>query len=211
MLCEWEIAPEETGTLPHTQIHNHTNRLTQGHSLFIDTNPHPIIILVVSRDCATWGCSLLHAGSVATPCTAAHQALLSMVFPKQEYGSALPFPVGNQFHLLHPHPSFPVATQNRVSVSPIPAGRQVPPSSSASARFPISRGVVPTHVAFSSFVPSTCNQRKENAVKVTASSALWAQVCPKTTVESVSSKENCEDSFGKGLSFSWKIFQVSPC
>ena len=177
MLCEWEIAPEETGTPPHTQIYNHTNRLTEGHSTFIDTNSHPITILVFSRDCATWGCSLLHACSVATPCTVAHQALLSMVFPRQEYGSGLPFPVGNQFHLLHPHPSFPVATQNGVSVSPIPAGRKVPPSSSASARFPISRGVVPTHVPFSSSVPSTCNQRKESTVKVTASSALWAQVC----------------------------------
>ena len=93
MLCEWEIAPEETGTPPHTQIHNHTNRRIQGHSIFIDTNPHLITILVFSRDCATWGCSLLHACSVATPCTVARQALLSMVFPRQEYGSGLPFPV----------------------------------------------------------------------------------------------------------------------
>ena len=177
MLCEWEIAPEETGTPPHTQIHNHTNRLTQGHSIFIDTNPHLITILIFSRDCATWGCSLLHACSVAAPCTVARQALLSMVFPRQEYGSGLPFPVGNQFHSLHPHPLFPVASRNGVSVSPIPAGRKVPPSSSASAKFLISRGVVPAHVPSSSFVPSTCNQRKENTAKVTASSALWAQVC----------------------------------
>ena len=30
--------------------------------------------------------------TLATPCTAAHQALLSMGFPRQEYWSGLPFP-----------------------------------------------------------------------------------------------------------------------
>ena len=36
--------------------------------------------------------SLSHVWSFATPWTVAHQALLSMGFPKQEYWSGLPFP-----------------------------------------------------------------------------------------------------------------------
>ena len=70
---------------------------------------------------------------------------------------------------------------------------------------------VPEYSQLSPSVPSTCNDRKENTVSVTASSARWPQVFlllgttgrhTEGRVESVSPKEDSEDTFGKGTNFS---------
>lgn len=75
---------------------------------------------------------------------------------------------------------------------------------------------VPEYLRLSSSIPSTCDERKENTVSVTASSALWPQVFlwlrtagtqTEGRVESVSPKEDSKDTFGKGTSFSRKISQ----
>ena len=139
------------------------------------------------------------------------KSLLSSRDPRTWDG---PF-VGSQSLSPHPSPPFPGGTQNQGVSATKGAGKHPPPFLNTWTSPQQSR--VPEYLRLSSSIPSTCDERKENTVSVTASSALRPQVFlplgtagtqTEGSVESVSPKEHGEDPFGKGASFSWKISQV---
>lgn len=117
------------------------------------------------------------------------------------------------FHpILHPLSQ----EEPRIRVSLQPKEQESPPPFLNTWTSP-QQSRVPEYLRLSSSIPSTCDERKENTVSVTASSALWPQVFlwlrtagtqTEGRVESVSPKEDSKDTCGKGTSFSWKTSQV---
>lgn len=153
-----------------------------------------------------------HAHPPMFPDTYPHhtKSLLSSRDPRTWDG---PF-VGSQSLSPHPSPPFPGGTQNQGVSATKGAGKHPPPFLNTWTSPQQSR--VPEYLRLSSSIPSTCDERKENTVSVTASSALWPQVFlwlrtagtqTEGRVESVSPKEDSKDTCGKGTSFSRKISQ----
>ena len=113
-----------------------------------------------------------HAHPPMFPDTYPHhtKSLLSSRDPRTWDG---PF-VGSQSLSPHPSPPFPGGTQNQGVSATKGAGKHPPPFLNTWTSPQQSR--VPEYLRLSSSIPSTCDERKENTVSVTASSALWPQV-----------------------------------
>ena len=109
-----------------------------------------------------------HAHPPLFPDTYPHhtKSLLSSRDPRTWDG---PF-VGSQSLSPHPSPPFPGGTQNQGVSATKGAGKHPPPFLNTWTSPQQSR--VPEYLRLSSSIPSTCDERKENTVSVTASSAL---------------------------------------
>ena len=59
-----------------------------------------------------------HLCLTMTPCTVAHQAPLSMEFPRQEYWSGLPFPSPGEFPDLGIEPTYPAVAGGFFTTEP---------------------------------------------------------------------------------------------
>ena len=66
-------------------------------------------------------CVLSHIGLLATLCTVAHQASLSMGFPRQEHWSRLPFPPPGDIPYPGIKPTFPAVAGGFFTTEPLEA------------------------------------------------------------------------------------------